>query len=196
MLPSGVSFYKSVDRGHSWELESSIPYQPDYAKDPVAPYKIDGSFDEPTFEILSDSTYLCVMRSGGASPMYRVFSKDKGRTWSEPEPFTPNGVKPLLMKLRNGSLVLVSGRPGLQVRISFDGKGDLWSEPIDMMPYMSDGKYDLYVSCGYASILEADDKSFYVVYSDFNQKNDKGEKRKAIMFRKIIINKNKHRLKK
>ena len=188
VMPNGVSFYKSCDKGATWEVISKIPYQPDITKDPVAPYKVDGCFEEPTFEILADNTFMCVMRTGGASPMYRTYSRDAGKTWSKPEPFTPNGVKPLLMTLGNGVIVLTSGRPGVQIRLNIDGRGKSWSQPIEMMAFMEGSKYDLYASCGYASTLEADDNSFYIVYSDFKKKNKKGEYRKTIMFRKITIN--------
>ena len=51
-----------------------------------------------------------------------------------------------------------------------------------------DGKYDIWSnSCGYSNLLKLDDKTFYMVYSDFNSKDEKGEFRKAIMFRKIMI---------
>lgn len=186
-LPEGVSFYKSNDQGNSWRLISKIPYRPDYKKDPVAPYKADKGFCEPAFEVLADSTFICVVRTGGASPMYKSISKDRGCTWTIPEPFTPNGVKPLLMTLKNGTLVLVSGRPGVQVRFSLDGTGESWTEPIEMMPFMCGGEYDLYASCGYVSIEEADKSTFYITYSDFKQKNNKGDIRKTIFFRKITI---------
>ena len=187
VLPSGVSFNISKDKGHSWARIGIIPYTPNLDIDPVAPYNPDGSFVEPAFEILPDSTFLCVMRTGGVAPMYRSFSYDKGRSWTTPEPFTPNGVKPVLQKLRNGVLLLVSGRPGVQVRFNVDGTGQSWTEPIEMMPFMLGDKYDSDVSCGYAAVLEASDNSFYIAYSDFKRKNKRGEERKAIMFREITV---------
>ena len=187
VMPYGVSFYRSNDNGLSWEVIGDIPYQPDFKRDPIAPYKVDGAFGEPAFDILQDSTFICVMRTGGASPMYKSFSKDKGMTWTKPEPFTPNGVKPMLLSLKNGVLVLASGRPGVQIRFSLDGSGKTWTDPIEMMPFMEGGKYDLYASCGYTSLLEADNNSFYIVYSDFKTKDKDGKNRKAIMFRKITV---------
>jgi len=181
-----VSFYKSDDEGKTWNVLSRIPF----LHDGIANVRGNKSFDEPAFEILPDSTFICVMRSGATSPMYRTFSKDKGRTWTTPEPFTPNGVKPNLMVLKNGVLVLASGRPGIQVRVSFDG-GYNWTDAIDMVPYMyADGAFKWDVSCGYASILEAGGNTFYIVYSDFTTKNQNGEVRKSIWFRKIKIEMN------
>lgn len=181
---SGVSFYKSVDDGRTWNLISRIPFKLDGIAE-----KLGGkSFDEPAFEILSDSTFLCVMRTGDKSPMYQAFSTDRGNTWSLPEPFTPNGVKPKLLRLNNGVLVLVSGRPGVQIRFSLDGTGRNWTDAIDMMSFMKpDGSYNLWSTCGYASIIEADKNSFYIVYSDFTTRNAKGQTRKTIWCRRVMV---------
>lgn len=188
----GVSLYKSMDNGLSWTIQGKIPFEPNMNVD-VRKSKNDYvGFHEPAFEILEDGTFICVMRSGSAAPMYKTISMDKGVTWSKPEPFTPNGVKPSLMLLDNGVLVLASGRPGVQLRFSFDGKGENWTEVIDMLPYMEDYKRTKdngAATCGYASLLKADDNSFYMVYSDFKAKNKLEEERKAILFRKITIRK-------
>lgn len=180
-----VSFYQSKDGGYTWDILSRIPF----INDGVANVIGNNSFEEPAFEVLNDSTFICVMRSGATSPLYRTFSKDKGRTWTIPEPFTPNGVRPVLMSLKNGVLVLASGRPGVQLRFSFDN-GKCWTDAIDMVPFMNDdGSYVRDVSCGYTSLIESDndDDSFYIVYSDFTTKNSVGETRKTIWFRKIKI---------
>jgi len=184
VMPGGVSFYKSDDVGSSWHVIGKIPF----IFDGIANIRGNLSFDEPAFEILNDSTFLCVMRSGAVSPMYKTFSSDRGKTWSRPVPFTPNGVKPRLLKLKNGVLVLASGRPGIQIRFSYDGTGRVWSDPLDMIPFMkSDGSYNRKVSCGYASIIEADNNSFYIVYSDFTNKDFWGRTRKTIFCRKVTV---------
>lgn len=184
VLPCSVSFYKSLDKGESWNVIGGIPF----SYDGIAETRGDVGYFEPAFEILPDSSFICVMRTGSTSPMYQSFSYDRGCTWSTPEPFTPNGVKPQLLLLKNGVLVLASGRPGIQLRFSFDGLGHKWSDPIDMIPFMNDNTtYIRDVSCGYASILEADCDSFYLVYSDFTTKNSLGETRKSIWFRKVTI---------
>lgn len=184
VLPCSISFYRSTDEGSSWDIVGNIPFQPGSTNIQNG----DGGFCEPTFEVLADSIFICVMRTGGTSPMYKAFSIDQGKTWSFPEAFTPNGVKPKLMLLKNGILVLVSGRPGIQVRFSFDGTGRTWSDPIDMIPFMNeDGSYVKDVSCGYSSILEAGDDAFYLVYSDFTQKDILGRVRKSVWCRKVSV---------
>lgn len=181
----GVSFYQSRDRGHNWSILSRIPF----VHDGIAENRGGDSFDEPAFELLNDSTFICIMRTGPSSPMYTTQSYDKGCSWTTPKPFTPNGVFPQLLLLNNGVLVLVSGRPGIQLRFSFDGAGKEWTDPIEMIPFINEeGIYTRDVSCGYASIIEGNSKnSFYLVYSDFTQKNNQGDSRKAIMFRKVIV---------
>lgn len=183
---SSVSFYQSNDGGNSWKVKGKILCHPDG----ILNKRGDNEFDEPRFEVLADSTLICVMRTGSTSPLYKTFSTDKGENWSRPVPFTPNGVDPQVMLLGNGVLVLVSGRPGVQVRFSLDGTGMFWTFPIDMLPFIkADGTFSCDVSCGYTSLLEADDNSFYMVYSNFMMQNEKGERRKSIMFRKIEVKK-------
>ena len=113
---------------------------------------------------------------------------DRGRTWSPAEPFTPNGVKPQLLLLNNGVLVLSTGRPGVQVRFSFDGKGQQWSDPIDFVPFMNqDRSYTRDVSCGYTSLIAAGGDSFYIVWSNFTTKDSYGNNRKSIWCRKVTV---------
>ena len=120
--------------------------------------------------------------------MYKTFSYDRGKTWTDPVPFTPNGVLPNLLQLDNGVLVLSSGRPGVQLRFSLDGTGERWTEPIDMVHFMNvDGSYTRDVSCGYTSMIENGRDSFFLVYSDFTTKNSEGEPRKSIWCRKVRI---------
>ena len=120
--------------------------------------------------------------------MYRNISSDEGRTWSQGVPFTPNGVKPHLLQLANGVLVLTSGRPGVQVRFSFDGNGEVWTDPFDMISYLSSaGNYDTSLTCGYAPIVACGNNSFYIAYSDFKYRTSAGVVRKAIKFRKITV---------
>lgn len=187
---SCVSFYQSKDYGRNWKVISRILFNPDG----IADKRGENGFEEPAFEIGADSTLVCVIRTGSSSPMYKTISKDKGHTWSKPEPFTPNGVKPRLLYLKNGVLVLASGRPGLQLRFSLDGTGQDWTDPIDMIPFIKeDGTFDVWdATCGYAGLLDVDKNSFYIVYSDFTTKNDAGEVRKSIWFRKIKVKQKKH----
>lgn len=191
VMKSAVSFYKSVDAGYNWQIIGKIHYLDNDNYDSNI-YDGGEGYSEPTFEVLRDGRFLCVMRTGGFSPMYKAFSADGGQHWTTPEPFTPNGVRPSLFLLGNGILTLASGRPGLQLRFSIDGNGEVWTEPIEMLPFMDEnGNFATSSSkretCGYPSILQVDEKTFYLVYSDFKTKNDNGDERKAIMFRKVEV---------
>lgn len=188
VLCGGVSFYKSENDGNHWKLIGKIPYQKDGEDYQTNLYGDGGNFEEPTFEILRDGTYMCIMRTGSTAPMYRSFSYDEGRTWTIARSFAPNGVHPNLMLLNNGSLVLSSGRPGVQLRFCIDGDGKYWTEPIEMLPFIDEkGKMRAWLTCGYANMMSYDENTFYIVYSDFTRKNKDGETRKTILFRKIEI---------
>jgi len=186
--PAGVSFYRTTDYGMNWKILGKIPYLPDLTVDPNGNRRYFCGFSEPAFEILSDGTFLCVMRTDdafGFSPMYLSRSSDQGVTWSHPKAFTPHGVLPRLLQLENGVLVLASGRPGVQVRFSIDGKGEKWTDPFDMLPFIGLGE----VSCGYTNILATGPDSFLIIYSDFKYLNQQNEVRKAIKIREIKVTK-------
>lgn len=191
ILRTGISFYKSIDMGHNWSILGKIPYHGLKENDETTnPFDGKNGFSEPSFEILKDGTYICVMRNENWNvPMCKSYSNDNGKTWSIPKPFTPNGVKPRIILMDNGTMVLISGRPGIQLRVCVDGDGDIWSEPIDMLPFIDEeGKYDsTRETCGYADLLQVDDHTLYLVYSDFLTKNERNEIRKSIVFRKVEI---------
>ena len=180
---SGVFFYRSTDNGYSWNIQGRIGYIPDLVADPKGNQRM--GFSEPAFEILSDGTFLCIMRTAdglGIGPMYASRSTDQGRTWTKPEAFTPFGVFPRMLKLENGVIVLASGRPGVQVRFSTDGRD--WSTALEMLPYKNE---DDLVSCGYTGLLSTGKNRFLIIYSDFRYLNKEKEIRKAIKVREITV---------
>ena len=188
---SGISFYRSTNKGLSWSLSSYISYPSDHALKEDAENAFVG-LSEPVMEVLDDGTIFCVVRTEYTmpSPLYRCTSKDKGMTWSSFKPFTINGVFPRLLKLKNGVMVLASGRPGLQLRLSLDGKGEEWTDPIEVLPFMeayNTNQQD--VTCGYAGLLEAGQNSFFIVYSAFVEEPVSNRFIKEIKFRKVFVDK-------
>jgi hypothetical protein len=180
---SGVFFYRSTDNGHSWHIQGRVIYQADTLADAKGSKRM--GFTEPAFEILPDGTFVCVARTtdgNGNGPMYASYSKDMGKTWTVPKAFGANGVLPQLLQLKNGILVLSSGRPGVQVRFAADGK--TWTDPFEMLPYAAEKDQ---VSCGYTGLVPVGADSFLLVYSDFNYRNSAGETRKAIKIRQITV---------
>jgi len=187
---TAVFFYRSTDNGHSWEIQGRIPYQGDPASDPESAKR--SGFSEPAFEILKDGTFLCVMRTTdgvGNGPMYASYSKDMGKTWTKPNAITAAGVMPKLLQLENGVVVMASGRPGVQLRFSTNGKE--WSDAFEMMPFTTDLPSEMTwqgaVSCGYTELLSTGPNNFLIVFSDFKYKTAEGELRKAIKVREVTV---------
>ena len=182
---SGVFFYRSTDGGHSWSIKGRIPYHPNLVADPKGDKRMD--FTEPAFEILKDGTFLCVIRTtdgAGNGPMYTSYSKDLGKTWTKPEAMAATGVLPKLLQLNNGILVMTSGRPGVQLRFSANGKDKAWTEPFEMLPYENEKDQ---VSCGYTGLISTGPDSFLIILSDFKYLNAEKELRKAIKVREVIV---------
>lgn len=188
---SAITFYASKDGGYHWKAIGKIPYRIEEIEDKSREYDRTRGFSEASFEVLKDKSLFCVLRSGYNTPMYKTYSYDGGRNWTEPEAFTPNGVRPQLLQLYNGIMIMVSGRPGVQLRFCINADGVNWTEPIEMFPFMDEnGNYDMWgVSCGYSRLLSVDKNTFYMVYSDFGTQNTEGELRKSIMFRKVSLTK-------
>jgi hypothetical protein len=180
----GAFFYRSMDNGHEWTVRGRIPYQPDTHTDEKGAGR--AGFTEPATAALPDGSLLCVLRTTdglGPGQMYSSRSTDGGGTWTRPAAFTRNGVLPRLLQLKNGVLVLSSGRPGVQVRFSTDGHGARWTEPFEMLPWAADVWGG---TCGYTGLLATGPDRFLVTYSDFEHSTTAG-RRKAIMAREIRV---------
>lgn len=180
----GISFNRSTDAGHSWKAIGRIPYRVDPATD--GQMAVRSGFTEPAFEILSDGSYLCVLRTtdgAGVGPMYVSRSRDRGTTWSEPVVLAPNGVLPKLLRLENNAIILAAGRPGVQVRLAY-AEANQWSDPIDLVPWKTEKDQ---VSCGYTGLLALGPDRFLIVYSDFLHPVAGGEMRKAILVREFNV---------
>lgn len=192
---SGAFFYRSTDNGHTWKIQGRIPFQLDTQGDSVSLKRM--GYTEPAFEILTDGTFLCILRTtdgAGIGPMYGSYSRDMGKTWTRPTITTAAGVLPRLLQLKNGVLVMSSGRPGVQLRFATDKKGLQWTRAFEMLPLQNDFKKELnggtaQISCGYTGLLELASNKFLIIYSDFNYKTTDGSIRKAIKVREVEVNK-------
>ncbi len=193
----GVVFYRSINNGHSWNIQGRIPFTPDLSIDSMATDRI--GFTEPAYEVMADGSLLCVIRSAdgdgvtngvGNGSMYASRSVDIGKTWTKPEVIAPNGVLPRLLRLENGVVVISTGRPGVQLLFSKGGvDSKSWTDPIEMLPYDSESHEVQYaVSCGYTGMIATGPNRFLLIYSDFKYKNAANQERKAIKIREVTIN--------
>ncbi len=178
--------YRSTDSGKSWKFQGRIAYRPDAKADPHAAER--GGFFEPALEVLRDGSLLSVLRTTdghGVGPMFFSRSRNLGRTWTRPKAFTPTGVLPRLLLMGNGTMVLSSGRPGVDLRFSFDGKGKRWTEARRLVPISAEGvQVD---SCGYTGLVPLNDNTFLIVYSWFRRPGADGLPHKAILVRRVAI---------
>ena len=143
----------------------------------------------------SKEQLVCIIRRADQDQksMLITFSDDKGKTWSKPFPmdnFGKLGVMPSITYLKCGILILSYGRPGAWLSFSLNGIGKTWTKPICIIK----GKEGTHVerqedTDGYTSILLISDNSFLLAYTDFKFKDKKGNIRKAIIVRKVTVNK-------
>lgn len=145
----------SGDRGHSWNYLSTVASPetwrlPEFAE----------GYCEADLLLTGKNDLLAVMRTGGHpnpqgttewyTPLYANMSYDGGVTWTQPNPIYKYGVWPRLLKMKNGTIVCESGRPGVFLLFS-DDRGLTWSDPHIISPLH--GKYRK-SSSGYNSIAE------------------------------------------
>lgn len=172
------SLMVSSDNGRSWTRRSSLANLP--AQDNTS---------EPALAMNKAGELVAVMRRDfhESNPsMYLVHSKDDGYTWSEPQTIFGSSVFPQLLQLQDGVLVLSFGRPGVWLSFSLDG-GYSWTKPRAIIA--GDPANLLKHTCGYTSMLALGRDSFLLTYSDFLRPNAKGEPAKAILVRRITVEK-------
>lgn len=122
----------SHDGGLNWSVQGTVAIGD--LLNPSGP--TDGPA-EGAIERLADGSLLIVMREGSYTPMTYSRSTDNGRTWSTPEQVAVGphaqplySVFPTMELMPTGELVLLTGRPGLVMTVSKDGRGDDWTTPV------------------------------------------------------------------
>jgi hypothetical protein len=140
-----IGIYSSNNRGESWSHLSTIR----------APQEM----TEPGLARLKDGTLALITRSEGALS----WSKDGGKTWTEPRNLPTRIFDPWLLTLRDGKLLCVHGsyiRPqrGLRALISSDG-GKSWNGAGSNYGFAVDPSV-----YGYSRGVQLADGSIYIVY--------------------------------
>lgn len=187
----------SDDNGKTWKKRGVI-----------APYSENGPTtgytDEFSMVKVTDDEIVCVIRTDNCRPGYpnmatwQTFSKDNGLTWSEPTPVASSSVTPHLIKLDNGVVALVHGRPGVHVQFSTDNCRT-WNSVTTLIgrtkEQVIEAGDDLWVaryvdmdSYSNTCILKVSSDSFIVLYTDFKHKADDGQYYKAIKIKKVTVN--------
>lgn len=112
------------DDGIRWKIRSII------ADENSSVAGIDGP-SESAIVRLVDGRLMCLF--GQAKPFGRgktygqTWSSDEGKTWTTPVAASgPYGVEPCLVVMKDGTLVLSGGRPGLYLGFNLDGTGKDW----------------------------------------------------------------------
>jgi len=121
-------------------------------------------------------------------------SSDNGFTWSASEPVASSSVTPHLVKLDNGIVALVFGRPGVHVQFSTDGcrswealtslLGKTAEEEVAAGRDLIDAMYRDTVSYSNTRTVVTGPDRFLVLYTDFKYG---GERRKAIVVQEVSV---------
>jgi hypothetical protein len=171
-FPTGAYQYRtwtciSKNKGESWEYLSTVASNETYNLP-----KISEGYCEADLLKLNENKLLAVMRTGGNphnygsqdryTSLFSAFSNDSGQTWKDLKPIYKYGVLPRLVKLSDGKIVCLSGRPGVFMLFSED-EGNTWSEPHIITDY--DSKWGE-CSSGYSSIGEIEPGIIAVIYDD------------------------------
>lgn len=165
-----ISVYESEDDGKSWSYITSV-------KSPVGCGE--KNLHEPYAIELADGTVFAMIRAEGEEisealgemnddlkeykfTMFKTFSHDGGRSWSDPEPVGFLGAPPHMLLHSSGAVILTYSRrkvgvEGIFARVSHDG-GKTFGEETLIGP-----KAKIWDQ-GYPSTVELDDGSLITVY--------------------------------
>ena len=193
-----TALLRSADMGHTWEYVSHILYEEEF--NPETAIDVEG-FMECSLEFLHDGSCIALLRSGSLSPfvvgddahpapiMMRTRSYDNCKNWEKPEYFYDYGVLPVTRMLKDGTVLLSSGRPGVYMRISQDISATSWSDPVQVVEVPKQDFYAKYYeySCCNTGLAVTGDNTAFLTYSDFTLNTPSGERAKSIMVRKVTV---------
>ena len=168
---------KSDDNGRSWQRHGLI----------ACDHTGNVMMAEPCLLQTSGQDLACVIRCSHQrqQPMLITYSGDGGKTWEQPKRLFDFGVMPQAMLLDNGVAVVSFGRPGVHLLFSHDRSAREWTQPLSILAGDPD-RIDAH-TCGYTSLLALDGDSFLLAYSDFDHDVGDGREAKAILVRKIAV---------
>jgi len=112
---------------------------------------------------LKDGRLMCIYRLDSNLTYGQTWSDDEGRSWTEPvECRGPKSVEPSLAVLKDGTVLLSGGRPGLKFWVNRDGTGKDWQE-VDIGKY----RYKFIKNSdatGYTELVILDESHLLYVY--------------------------------
>ena len=152
-----VDFYRGNADATEWEKLSTV------GESEVGNVSVVEVFEEPHAAVLPDGTFVTAIRVPSDGYMRISFSKDRGKTWSEPVKTPVRGFPQHLLVLKDGRLLATYGyryRPfGIRACVSKDG-GKTW----DMEHEMVLQNNGLNVDIGYPVSIELDNGEVLTVY--------------------------------
>lgn len=142
----------SSDDGMSWQFLSKLPFEPD---------AVEGA-SEPNVVELRDGALLAFVRTccpwygDGRHTLMQYASRDGGKTWGERKVISETGVAPQAQVLSDGTLAVLSGRPGVFLLLDPSGKGENYS------------RHDIYTGMGssYSTLMETAPGKLLLVYDE------------------------------
>jgi hypothetical protein len=165
-----VGVCESLDDGQSWRWLAELPTRPG-----------DRSSEYHELHAVETGDGRIVIQIRNENPAndgetLQAESADAGKTWSVPHPIGVWGLPSLLLRLRDGQLLMTYGhrRPpfGNQARLSQDG-GRTWSDPLIISADGASG--DL----GYPSTVELADGSLLTVWYELLKSSPRAVLRQA-----------------
>ncbi len=159
-----ISAWQSSDKGITWNKLGVV--------DIPEGTEID-NFHEPHAVQLSDGRILGMiraqdMKTAPTFTIYKTYSNDSGKTWSQCKPMGISGSPPHLLKHSSGALILTYARREApcseRAIVSYDG-GESWSDELVLSTAKSS-------DIGYPSSVELSDGSILTVYYQQYENDD------------------------
>ena len=199
---SEVYLVASEDHGATWKKRATVA-----SGITEVPFGYGGDGGEVSLAVSKDDALYCVMRMDMSINPNRDTTKcwgcrfcasfDKGKTWTKPKEIADSSVTPHIFSLKNDTLLVVYGRPGVHFKISTD-KGETWSKSYSIIGKTlteereagrNDRESKYSDSCSYSNtfVEQISEDSILVCYNNLRYPDQNGVNTKAAFVRKIKI---------